>query len=80
MKGTMDVLYCDAEEGCGEWMPDYYAMDVSNWRDLLKGWTYNPYQDREAALCRYHSPQAVAAREAGYPEFRKILFQELEND
>lgn len=79
MKGTIPVIYCDHEDGCGDWIIDHHAMDVSNWRDFLNGWAYDPAKPDEA-LCRFHSPAAVAAREAGYPEFRMILFQELEND
>jgi hypothetical protein len=74
VKGNMPVLYCDAEEGCAEWMIDHRAMDVDNWRELVpEGWTYDPYKDAEAALCPYHHPVAVAAREAGYPVFYELL-------
>lgn len=71
MKGQLSVQFCDAEEGCVEWMPDHHAMEVSNWRELLGRWTFDPKKDY--ALCPYHHPDAVAEREAGYPTFYEML-------
>lgn len=71
MKGTMAVQYCDSEDGCADWMVDHRAADVSNWRELLGRWSYDP--DEDYALCPYHHPDAVAEREARYPTFYEML-------
>lgn len=58
MKGTVPIVTCDHEDGCDEWMIDNWEMGVSNWRDLMPGWTYDPYKDNDDALCPEHSREA----------------------
>jgi len=45
MRGTIPIRTCDSEDGCDGWMTDHYAMDVTNWRDLLEGWAFDPRAD-----------------------------------
>lgn len=50
------VQMCDHEDGCTEWMIDYYALYADNWTDFLGGWQFDPYSpcDRDLALCPEH--------------------------
>ena len=59
MRGTIPIVTCDHEDGCDEWMIDHYSMDVSNWRDFLNGWKYDPWTYDDDALCPEHIPADV---------------------
>lgn len=51
---TLPVQMCDSEEGCTEWMIDYYALCADNWGDFLSQWQFDPYKDRDLAFCPEH--------------------------
>ena len=51
---TVPVQTCDHEDGCDEWMIDYYALCANNWRDFLSQWQFDPYKDRDLAFCPEH--------------------------
>lgn len=57
-RGTYPIVTCDHEDGCDQWMLDEYAATVSNWRDFLGDWQYDPYTYDEGpkspALCPEH--------------------------
>ena len=57
--GTIPIQTCDAEEGCDEWMVDHYETGVSNWRDLLAGWSFNPYGPLDSAFCPNHTAEVT---------------------
>jgi hypothetical protein len=52
MRGTIPIRTCDSEDGCDRWTVDHYAMDVTNWRDLLDGWAFDPRADE--SFCPDH--------------------------
>lgn len=55
MKASIPALFCDDEDGCTEWIPDYYEMGVSNWLDFLDGWQHDPYRDHlDGTFCADH--------------------------
>jgi len=54
MKSTVPIVTCDYEDGCDEWMINYYEMGVSNWREFLYGWKYDPYSYNDDAFCPEH--------------------------
>lgn len=56
MRGRMPAIFCDAEEGCTEWTIDWYVGTADNWRELMSGWMYDPYQAPDVALCPDHAP------------------------
>lgn len=58
MRGTAPTLDCDHEDGCTQWIIDYYGMGAENWRDHLKGWHYDPYMDVEESYCPDHRQEA----------------------
>jgi hypothetical protein len=52
--GTVPVVMCDSEYGCGEYFLDHYEMGVSNWRAFVPhDWQYDPYDDKPD-LCPEH--------------------------
>lgn len=57
MRGTIPILTCDSEYGCDQWVTDMYELGVTNWRENMPGWTYDPYKDRDAALCPEHKKE-----------------------
>jgi len=56
VRGTVPILTCDSEFGCDGWIIDQYELGVKEWREIMRGWTYNPYKDRDAAFCPLCSP------------------------
>lgn len=54
MRGTVPILSCDHKDGCDNWVVDNYELGVTNWREVLRGWEYDPYADRDAAYCPEH--------------------------
>lgn len=64
MKGEMPAIWCDAEDGlCTEWQVDYYEMTASNWRELMDGWTYDPYKPEVDIFCPNHKPLGQVSTE-----------------
>ena len=57
---TVPIQMCDHEQGCPEWMVDYYETGATNWADLLDGWVFDPYTDRERAFCPEHVAEATS--------------------
>lgn len=57
MRGTTPILTCDSEEGCDRWVIDMYELGVSEWRETMRGWIYNPYTDRDIAYCPEHKDE-----------------------
>lgn len=55
---TVPVQMCDDEDGCTEWMVDYYALCADNWRALLGGWRFDPYVS-DQAFCPEHATVVV---------------------
>jgi hypothetical protein len=54
MRGTVPILTCDHEDGCDSWVVDNYELGVEEWRVLMRGWKYDPYANRDAAICPEH--------------------------
>lgn len=57
MRGALPIITCDSEEGCDQWMVDNYELGVMEWREITRGWKYDPYNDRDAALCPEHKDE-----------------------
>lgn len=55
MRGTMPIITCDDENGCDEWEIDDYTIGAMNWRELLAGWQYNPYESGADIFCPKHA-------------------------
>jgi hypothetical protein len=51
MRGTLPIITCDSEYGCDRWVTDNYELGVKEWREIMRGWTYNPHKDRDTAYC-----------------------------
>jgi len=58
MKGTMPIVTCDDEYGCDEWEVDYHQICATNWRELMEGWQYNPYDSAADIFCPEHAKAA----------------------
>lgn len=71
MRGTVPTLHCDHEDGCTEWTVDWYTLTADNWRDLMRGWKYDPYGDGDSALCSKHAgePQPRPGEPRAMPKF-----------
>lgn len=54
MRGTVPILTCDSEDGCDQWVTDVYALGVMEWKEIMRGWAYNPYKDPDSAYCPEH--------------------------
>lgn len=54
MRGTIPILTCDHEDGCDRWVIDNYELGAKEWREVMRGWTYDPYADRDASICPEH--------------------------
>ncbi len=61
MRGTAPIITCDHEDGCPEWVIDYYSGLASNWAELMPGWQYEPYRDSMPHLCPEHASTVVSA-------------------
>jgi hypothetical protein len=57
MRGTIPILTCDHEDGCDAWVIDNYELGVTNWRECMRLWVYDPHTDRESALCPEHKTE-----------------------
>jgi hypothetical protein len=57
MRGTVPIITCDSEYGCDNWVIDNYELGAKEWREIMRGWTYEPYKDRDAALCPEHKDE-----------------------
>jgi hypothetical protein len=58
MRGTLPILTCDSEDGCDMYVTNQYELGVKEWRDIMRGWAYDPYKDRDASLCPVHKDEA----------------------
>lgn len=58
MRGTLPIITCDSEYGCDVWVTDMYELGVTNWREVMRGWAYDPHKDRDTALCPEHKEEA----------------------
>jgi hypothetical protein len=38
-------------------MVDNYELGVNEWREITRGWTYNPHKDRDSAYCPEHKKE-----------------------
>lgn len=43
------------EYGCYAWEIDHWSMGVMNWRELLTGWKYDPYNFGADMFCPEHA-------------------------
>lgn len=61
MRGTIAIVTCDDEHGCDEWTVDYHEVGVSNWRELMAGWQFDPfpYGNTKPQMCREHATEAI---------------------
>lgn len=59
MKGTVPIITCDDEYGCDEWELDHFEMGVMNWRELMQGWKYDPYNSGDDMFCPEHAKGAT---------------------
>lgn len=56
MRGTAPIITCDHEDGCDQWVIDWYSALASNWRELMpSGWRYNPHRPDEPQMCPDHA-------------------------
>lgn len=57
MRGTIPIITCDSEDGCDSWVVDNYELGVKEWREIMRGWAYDPYKDRDSAYCPEHKKE-----------------------
>jgi hypothetical protein len=55
MRGTAPIITCDDDNGCDEWEIDYWVMGAMNWRELMPGWCYDPYDSGKDIYCKEHA-------------------------
>lgn len=61
MKGTAPIITCDDWGGCSEFAIDWYELGVTNWREFMPGWQYDPYRQDGETFCPDHTPAGDAA-------------------
>jgi hypothetical protein len=58
--GAIPILQCDHEDGCEEYITNYYEMCADNWRERMPGWYFDPYEDVDTAYCPKHRTDSPA--------------------